>query len=429
MLAACAAACAVAALSSSTQRRGTPPAAAGLYDSDPAHLWNRIHRLLHVRAAPDGQQYGFDNLDPLLWRETRYLLIGPSQTQAISLLDEFLASGAERLIGDPLKRAVFQHDLWAVFDWLTVTSNGEPRARQTLMTRIVRVMRRVALTRTQIEALPDTYAAAVASGGFAPANREEAEPSFPIELSRADGPWIPLAGTQSFVPQHSYELGRSAFIVMWSVPGGSIPTFDYLKRLWEHPQPFVPDESFSLARDGEARVKINPALPPVPDGTRIALVRKMMLIDDQGVVLPTRIVQSIQLRTFRGNRHLFAEWQMSRQQLLAARSSGLRRIAADDQGFLTFSAKGMDPFEREPTRTRARPSSVLATCPMCHQTEFGPAIESIRSLRAILRPNTLSDPRHERWSRWFTQPVLAAEAKSRTYEWGVLRALWTTQAR
>jgi len=37
-----------------------------LYDANPNHLWNRIHDVLHVRVAPDGSEYGFDSVDPLL---------------------------------------------------------------------------------------------------------------------------------------------------------------------------------------------------------------------------------------------------------------------------------------------------------------------------------------------------------------------------
>src|SRR5215475_11397142 len=62
-----------------------------IYDSDPAHLWNRLHRALDVRTARDGVEYGRDELDPLLWGETKHLLVGPSHEQAIKLLDEFLS--------------------------------------------------------------------------------------------------------------------------------------------------------------------------------------------------------------------------------------------------------------------------------------------------------------------------------------------------
>ena len=88
-----------------------------LFDSDPRHVSNRLYRALHVRTVPDGKQYGFDTLDPLLWSETNHLLEGISHQQAIALANEFLRTHAERQITDPLKRAILQRDLWAVLDW------------------------------------------------------------------------------------------------------------------------------------------------------------------------------------------------------------------------------------------------------------------------------------------------------------------------
>ena len=143
-----------------------PPAVPPLYDADAAHLWNRIHATFHVRVAPDGTRHGLDTIDPQLWRDTKHLLNGESHVRAKAVLDEFLAANGERLIQDPLRRAVFQNDLWSIFDWLVTNSDGDMDARRALMPRFVHVMRRVALGQQQIDALPDTYALALgASGG------------------------------------------------------------------------------------------------------------------------------------------------------------------------------------------------------------------------------------------------------------------------
>src|SRR5690606_21619960 len=42
---------------------------ATLYDPDPEHPWNRVHHALQVRARPGGDEFGHDEVDPLLWRE------------------------------------------------------------------------------------------------------------------------------------------------------------------------------------------------------------------------------------------------------------------------------------------------------------------------------------------------------------------------
>ena len=59
-----------------------------VYDSNPEHLWNRLHRALWVRKSPDGKEYGYDRLDPYLWRETKHLLEGESHKQALAVLNQ-----------------------------------------------------------------------------------------------------------------------------------------------------------------------------------------------------------------------------------------------------------------------------------------------------------------------------------------------------
>src|SRR5215475_13022315 len=70
------------------------PTSHAVYDSNPDHLWSRLHRAFYVRTARNGEEYGHDELDPLLWAETKHLLVGPSHQQAIKLLDEFLSVNA-----------------------------------------------------------------------------------------------------------------------------------------------------------------------------------------------------------------------------------------------------------------------------------------------------------------------------------------------
>ena len=95
-----------------------------VYDAEPDHIWNRVFHGLYRRTARDGTEYGSDELDPLLWCDTTYLLEDNSHQKAIDVLDEFLSTQAEGLTRDTLKRAIFQRDLWAVFDWLA--SQTEP---------------------------------------------------------------------------------------------------------------------------------------------------------------------------------------------------------------------------------------------------------------------------------------------------------------
>src|SRR5207253_5716493 len=54
-----------------------------VYDPDPQHLWNCLYAALYVRTTPDGKAYGQDELDPLLWPSSKYLLTKPRHQEAI----------------------------------------------------------------------------------------------------------------------------------------------------------------------------------------------------------------------------------------------------------------------------------------------------------------------------------------------------------
>ena len=82
-----------------------------LFDSDPKHLWNRLHRHLYARTTPDGKLYDQEGLEPVFLRRSTFLTKGVSYEQAIKRLDEFLKQNAETFVDDPLKRAILQRDL------------------------------------------------------------------------------------------------------------------------------------------------------------------------------------------------------------------------------------------------------------------------------------------------------------------------------
>ena len=393
---------------------------AGVYAADPAHLWNRVHRALYVRVDAKGQEYGLDDVDPLLWRETTFLLTDPSHSSAIRLLDEFLESGGERLIVDPLKRAVFQHDLWALFDWLAARLDHHPDARKALLSRVARVIRRVALTQDQIEGLPDNYQQAVRSKAFAssfdPAQRERA--FLPPDLT-GNGQWLAVSAIDPVAAAHASEISHSSFSVKWHVPGGAPATLAYWKALWDHPEPYV----IEFDNDGERRVMVNPALPAIPSGTQLALVRRMLLIDQRGVIVPSTVTESVQLRVFQQQDQPSFEFRLGRARLFAGQAGGLQAVAAGDLAFFTFSSHGIDPFELPPDTARERPPKILEGCGNCHQQSRS-SIHAVLSLRRLLKPYSQLDSSHPRWNRWFTQDAVAAGRKAQRADWGLLQGCW-----
>jgi hypothetical protein len=156
---------------------------------------------LFVRTASDNKSYGRDELDPLLWPGSKYLLAGERHKRVVALLDEFLAKDGHNLVKDPLKRAVLQHDLWAVFDWLAnptapyqYRADDVPPEARALQVRLAKAIRRLALSAEEIRRLPDNYTAAITARAF-PTRHDPEQPErafLPADLFDPDGPWVLL---------------------------------------------------------------------------------------------------------------------------------------------------------------------------------------------------------------------------------------------
>jgi hypothetical protein len=64
-----------------------------VFDGDPQHPWNRLHRSLYSRTTQEGVVYDQESLEPLFLSGSKFLTEGLSYRQASSLLDEFLRTG------------------------------------------------------------------------------------------------------------------------------------------------------------------------------------------------------------------------------------------------------------------------------------------------------------------------------------------------
>ena len=271
------------------QRRVAAPA---VFDPEPNHIWNQTYGCLFVRQSADGTEYGAEALDPLLWQEMRHLLIGDSHRSALACLDEFLHSRAEHAVQDPIKRAIFQRDLWAVFDW-AVAGDDLPQQRHKLETPLAETIRRLALTPEQVRALPDTYAAAVAAQQFAAAYdpRNPQQPFLPTELFRSGGPWVCLSAYSEEPTAIVHFSGRSRFLVFMRLPSGRDATLAYVRNLRSSSEP-------PLILSNSGPPPLNLALPQFPIGTQVALVRQAILIDTKGRLVPTALTESVQVRVY-----------------------------------------------------------------------------------------------------------------------------------
>jgi hypothetical protein len=315
-----------------------------VYDADPEHLWNRLYAAIYVRTTDDGQVYGRDELDPLLWETSTYLLREPRYHQVLDLQNEFLDKRGDKLITHPLKRALLQHDLWAVFDWLAdpyveqVSKTAHLGAeRRALRNRLATMIRRLALSVEQIEKLPDNYAVAVASGSY-PAKQDPAHTDqafLPRDLFDEQGPRVhfqtgggkPYPFGKPTALTHVYFVGgRSAFFVSMNLPGGRQSTLDFMRELNAFPKRDASAASRTVGFSSNSGL----LAPSPPSGTQLALVRQMMLIDDKGVMRPTRLIESVQIRVVDPieKNNDFYEFTVHRKELFSS-NNGLRAGRSD----------------------------------------------------------------------------------------------------
>jgi hypothetical protein len=341
------------------------PPSRSIFHADPEHLWNRLYEALFVRVGPDGRTYGQDRLEPLLWPESKYLLEQRPNGKAIALLEEFLKKHGEKLIDDPLKRALLQRDLWLIFNWLEgshanfadppLEAKAVRAAQERLRRPLAAVIGRLALSPEEIRKLPDNYAAAVKSARFARRfDPEKPDQEYlPPELFAADGPWVCVGRTDGITaPEHLHEdrdhrFNNSAFLVFLRLPAGRAATADYLKQL-----------------------------PPFPKGAEVALVRRALLIDTSHRVTPSALTESVQVRV--GD--VPAEFRLSRSQIFADRAGGLRPVGPDERDFKTgFGAHRWDEFEyRQEGRSfpNAGMQPIKQMCSACHTRDRFPDFRS-----------------------------------------------------
>lgn len=420
-----------------------------IYDPNPTHLWNRLHSVIYIRSDIPSTGEVPDALDPPLWSNTRYLLAQPSHERVIRVLDEFLQTHGERLIQDPVKRAMLQRDLWAVFDWSVEREpehSNEPafdKEKRELQIRLVDVMDRLALSTSEIHALPSNYAQAVASGVFGkqydPQHPER--PFLPPDLLDPNSPWIAFGGNgpsqEPVAPGHTETFSRSTFLILMRFPEGRKATYDYFRTLWSFPEPWL--ESPNDPRH-EQTVE-NPNLPQFPAGTEVALVRQMLLFDNQGNLSPTPITESVQIRVYRNvaakdrvngesassvaeaiknSGQTFYQIRLSRRELFAKKTGGLKATEPGEKEFFLFSAPGPDEGEPNQYFSLSKYPPVMESCFVCHRA---PGIQSLNSRRALLKPNWLLrfdpggdayDPAHPYWE------YLNTSWKQSRYEWGLL---------
>jgi hypothetical protein len=383
-----------------------------LYDPDPNHLWNRLHRTLFMRGPMGGEYFGHDDFELLYWQQTQHLLSGPSHDAAVAVLDEFLESDPANAFEDPLKYALLQRDLWGLFDEIYPGPYGlrrfdsETRERyEALLNRLARAIHLVALNREQIEGLPNNYEAAVKSQRFAGTDSPgDWMPFLPPDLLDDDSSWVRIISNERFGPREhrAHTHGQKLFWTFLRVPGGRAETMAYIDELRKYKDEYVP---IGWAPDGtpsEFRIVVSTDGPTeLPLGTEVALVQQTMLVDKNLKIVPTNIVECVQIRVydetephdesddpfgFRRRNTVYQrpfEFRLSRSALLQRAAGGLKPIDRNTKRFSTFRAfAGLDGFESQPSGIPFSSYHLrLNRCGLCHS---GPGLSSFRAVTQII---------------------------------------------
>jgi hypothetical protein len=373
--------------------------------SDPQHLWNQIRYRFHVRLesemalGPDKLAFEPNDHDPLHWSRiwfpkpgpVDYLLKGTPYREAIALLDEFLTKDGEKLDANPLQRAFLQHDLWAVFDylsdprWLDGHETKQYRVeRRELYRRIARAIERLALTNEQIGKLPDNYTAVVDTQKYPPKfDPERPDQAFlPPDLWEPEGPWVLVsewADNPLAIRHTAFFGGRSTFAVFLRLPEGRAQTVKYLEQLRE----WKPKTGEAIPPEGQA-------IPPqVPPQTQFALARRMMLVNNAGKMVPTRLTEMFQIRVLpnpaKPGVHVqtFMEYRLRRQNLESGKGDGLSAVGTEERD-------RSDMLELGPRNDEERHVPILRSCLSCHSDQgilsmnsYTGSMDNVSRLRGI----------------------------------------------
>ena len=128
----------------------------------------------------------------------------------------------------------------------------------------------------------------------------------------------------------------------------------YLKQLAAFPNRLMTDKDRNRVFD--------PQLPQFPVGTQLAVAREMFVIDDNGKIQPTHLIESIRVADFSGipkvnpakpsgfdgeGKQDFHELRLTRKPLFAGENGGLHAVTPEEPEFVLLNPMPVDPFEQD----------------------------------------------------------------------------------
>lgn len=336
--------------------------------NDPYHV---LYDVLMTRYGPDGKSYAQNESSPVILPWSKFPFGDKTYEKFDAALDAFAALPQANLEAySDIQRALLQRHLWKTYDAShpddrtnsggkhTAIKRGHSDRRAAARPKIASLVRRLALTREQILALPNTLAATIKAGGHSQSHdpKDLFKPFLPPDLVSKESSWICNGDTENgdLVPAdlHSEKFyWRSAFLSFMRAPGGRAETLKCMEK---------------LNRQEE-----------LPVGTQFALIEQAFLISDEGELVLSPLIVSISLRTHLGLKpgvqsdifratQCVAEFIIQPRQLMQGHAV-MKALTPQDVRYEVgevecFSGGIEDPFESSSAYIRPR----LRQCSHCH---------------------------------------------------------------
>lgn len=334
-------------------------------------------------------------------------LVEMSSPEATALLERYAAKPEALGLASAVEKAHFQQLLWAFFEgqldsWKYVDPEDKRQQRRLLTPKqkkperalhtAASLIRRLALSKEEILALPDTLARTLESRKYPPEFNPDKpeEPFLPADLYKTDGPWVALGNSTELplaIRHVTYFGGRSSFQIFLRVPAGRGAAQELI---------------FSLSTyRGEKQY--DP--PRIPAGTQLALVEQSFLINAAGDIVPSPLVEIVELRVIRNpsvraimkNRdtaHAVFRFRLRPDLLATGDPAPLRARGTGEEDW--------EPIVQLVEQGRAGPwdtgSSSLFLCSTCHSFSQAQALGIFEFRQTFKDAGTLGivDPAQER---------------------------------
>ncbi len=152
----------------------------------------------------------------------------------------------------------------------------------------------------------------------------------------------------------------------------------------------------------------------------------MLLVDQQGDLVASPIIESIQFRHFfTGTQQMFYEFTLDRDRLFTGQTGGLRPLARAETGFPLFRSPGVNFAEASAAEIETSSPVMLSLCVSCHGHLERNGVTSIIS---FFREGDFGLPDNQDPGLMATTPAREAQVtmawKQEQDGWKALQALW-----